>query len=56
MFEKGEYVVYGSKGVCKIQDISHVDIPVLTEIVFSILCIRCRIVSRQSICRLTVTR
>ena len=27
MFEKGEYVVYGSKGVCKIQDISHVDIP-----------------------------
>ena len=27
MFEKGEYVVYGSKGVCRIQDISHVDIP-----------------------------
>jgi CarD family transcriptional regulator len=27
MFEKGEYVVYGSKGVCQIQEISHVDIP-----------------------------
>ncbi len=27
MFAKGEYVVYGSKGVCQIQDISHVDIP-----------------------------
>ncbi|MCC8080482.1 MAG: CarD family transcriptional regulator [Lachnospiraceae bacterium] len=27
MFEKGEYVVYGSKGVCQIQDISPVDIP-----------------------------
>lgn len=27
MFEKGEYVVYGSKGVCRIQEISHVDIP-----------------------------
>ena len=22
MFEKGEYVVYGSKGVCRIQEIS----------------------------------
>lgn len=27
MFEKGEYVVYGSKGVCLIQDIAPVDIP-----------------------------
>ena len=27
MFEKGEYVVYGSKGVCQIRDIAHVDIP-----------------------------
>ncbi len=27
MFTKGEYVVYGSKGVCLIQDISYVDIP-----------------------------
>lgn len=27
MFEKGEYVVYGSKGVCQVQDITHVDIP-----------------------------
>lgn len=27
MFEKGEYVVYGSKGVCQVKDISHVDIP-----------------------------
>lgn len=27
MFEKGEYVVYGSKGVCQVQDISHVNIP-----------------------------
>lgn len=27
MFEKGDYVVYGSKGVCQIQDITHVDIP-----------------------------
>mgnify|MGYP000305596764 CR=1 FL=1 len=25
--KKGEYVVYGSKGVCRIQEISHVDIP-----------------------------
>lgn len=27
MFEVGEYVVYGSKGVCQIEDISQVDIP-----------------------------
>ena len=27
MFEIGEYIVYGSKGVCQIEDISHVDIP-----------------------------
>ncbi len=27
MFAKGEYVVYGSKGVCLIQDISQIDIP-----------------------------
>ena len=27
MFEKGEYVVYGSKGVCQVYDISHVDMP-----------------------------
>ncbi len=27
MFRKGEYVVYGSKGVCLIQDISPIDIP-----------------------------
>lgn len=27
MFEIGEYVVYGSKGVCQVHDISHVDIP-----------------------------
>ncbi len=27
MFAKGEYVVYGSKGVCLIQDISEIDIP-----------------------------
>ena len=27
MFEVGEYVVYGTKGVCLIEDITHVDIP-----------------------------
>ena len=27
MFNVGEYVVYGSKGVCQVSDISHVDIP-----------------------------
>lgn len=27
MFEKGDYVVYGTKGVCQIRDITHVDIP-----------------------------
>lgn len=27
MFRKGEYVVYGTKGVCYVQDIAHVDIP-----------------------------
>ncbi len=27
MFKKGEFVVYGSKGVCEIQDISPIDIP-----------------------------
>lgn len=27
MFQKGEYVVYGTKGVCFVQDIAHVDIP-----------------------------
>ena len=26
MFEVGEFVVYGSKGVCRIVDISHIDI------------------------------
>ena len=26
MFEKGEYVVYGSKGVCEITDISTINI------------------------------
>lgn len=26
MFEVGEYVVYGSKGVCMIEDITHIDI------------------------------
>ena len=27
MFEKGEYVVYGTKGVCQVEDITHVDMP-----------------------------
>lgn len=27
MFEIGEYIVYGSKGVCQVEDISQVDIP-----------------------------
>ncbi|MBQ8279606.1 MAG: CarD family transcriptional regulator [Roseburia sp.] len=27
MFEVGEYIVYGSKGVCQVEDISNVDIP-----------------------------
>lgn len=27
MFEIGEYVVYGVKGVCRIEDITHIDIP-----------------------------
>ena len=27
MFEIGEYIVYGTKGVCQVEDISHVDIP-----------------------------
>ncbi len=27
MFAKGEYVVYGSKGVCQIEEISPIDIP-----------------------------
>ena len=27
MFEIGEYIVYGTKGVCKVEDIAHVDIP-----------------------------
>lgn len=27
MFEIGEYIVYGSKGVCQVEDISNVDIP-----------------------------
>ena len=26
MFEVGEYVVYGVKGVCRIEDITHIDI------------------------------
>ena len=26
MFEVGEYVVYGSKGVCQVEDITHIDI------------------------------
>lgn len=27
MFEIGEYVVYGVKGVCRVEDITHIDIP-----------------------------
>lgn len=27
MFEVGEYIVYGVKGVCRIEDITHIDIP-----------------------------
>ena len=27
MFEVGEYIVYGSKGVCRIEDITHINIP-----------------------------
>ena len=27
MFEIGEFIVYGSKGVCQVEDITHVDIP-----------------------------
>lgn len=27
MFEVGEYIVYGSKGVCQVEDITNVDIP-----------------------------
>lgn len=27
MFEVGEYIVYGSKGVCMVEDITHIDIP-----------------------------
>lgn len=27
MFEIGEYIVYGSKGVCQVEDITNVDIP-----------------------------
>ena len=27
MFEIGEYIVYGTKGVCQVEDISQVDIP-----------------------------
>ena len=26
MFEIGEYIVYGVKGVCRIEDITHIDI------------------------------
>ncbi len=26
MFEKGEYIVYGSKGICKVQDITKLDL------------------------------
>ncbi len=27
MFEIGEYIVYGTKGVCQVEDIAHVDLP-----------------------------
>ncbi len=27
MFEIGEYIVYGSKGVCKVEDITHLEVP-----------------------------
>ena len=26
MFNKGEYIVHGRKGVCKVEDITHLDI------------------------------
>lgn len=26
MFEKGEYIIYGRNGICKIEDITHLDI------------------------------
>lgn len=31
MFEVGEFIVYGNKGVCQIEEISHVDIPGATK-------------------------
>ena len=27
MFEVGEYIVYGCKGVCQVEEITHIDIP-----------------------------
>ena len=26
MFEKGEYIIYGRSGICKIEDITHLSI------------------------------
>ncbi|MBP9996902.1 MAG: CarD family transcriptional regulator [Lachnospiraceae bacterium] len=31
MFEVGEYVVYGNKGVCQIKSIGHIDLPGVSE-------------------------
>ena len=27
MFEKGDYVIYGSNGICRVQDVTTLDIP-----------------------------
>ena len=27
MFEKGEYIIYGRSGICKIEDITHLSMP-----------------------------
>ena len=42
MFEKGDYVVYGTRGVCLIRDIAPVDLLVWTGTGFIILCARSR--------------
>ena len=31
MFKVGEYIVYGCKGVCLIEEITHIDIPGSTK-------------------------
>ena len=48
MFEVGEYIVYGCKGVCQVEEITHIDIPGRNKAVLCFGTVRGQ--KRQNIC------